>query len=70
MANTAPTPPLPHSGDHEHTPRRMLRMFYFSGTGNVRNAAHWVAACWRERESEAEVVDHVGPPIRRGARRG
>lgn len=35
----------------------MLRLFYFSGTGNARNVAHWIAAEWRGRGREAEVRD-------------
>ena len=35
----------------------MLRMYYFSGTGNARNVAHWMAAAWRERGRDAAVVD-------------
>lgn len=35
----------------------MLRMYYFSGTGNARNVAHWMAAAWRERGRDAVVVD-------------
>jgi len=32
-------------------------MFYFSGTGNARNVAHWMAEAWRDRGREAAVVD-------------
>ncbi len=35
----------------------VLRMFYFSGTGNARNVAHWMAAAWRIHDRAAEVVD-------------
>jgi ferredoxin len=35
----------------------MLRIFYFSGTGNARRVATWVADEWRRRDREAEVVD-------------
>jgi ferredoxin len=35
----------------------MLRLFYFSGTGNARNAAHWIASVWREHGREAEALD-------------
>jgi ferredoxin len=35
----------------------MLHMFYFSGTGNARNVAHWVAGSWREHGRESRVVD-------------
>lgn len=35
----------------------MLRMFFFSGTGNARNVSHWIASAWRERGHEAEVID-------------
>lgn len=32
-------------------------MFYFSGTGNARNVAHWLAAAWEERGSKVVVAD-------------
>lgn len=35
----------------------MLRLFYFSGTGNARNVATWIASVWRSHEREVEVVD-------------
>lgn len=35
----------------------MLRLFYFSGTGNARNAAHWIASAWRAAGREADVRD-------------
>src|SRR5512140_3671241 len=35
----------------------MLRMFYFSGTGNARNVARWVVDVWRGRGQVAEAVD-------------
>ena len=35
----------------------MLRLFYFSGTGNARNVAHWAASAWQNRDREAEVID-------------
>jgi ferredoxin len=35
----------------------MLRLFYFSGTGNARSVAAWMAGAWRARGREAEVVD-------------
>ncbi len=35
----------------------MLRLFYFSGTGNARNVAHWISSEWRESGREVEVVD-------------
>jgi ferredoxin len=35
----------------------MLRVFYFSGTGNARRVAGWVADEWRRRGREAAVVD-------------
>jgi hypothetical protein len=35
----------------------MLHMFYFSGTGNARNVAHWVAQAFLARGREVEVVD-------------
>ncbi|MGC4113075.1 MAG: EFR1 family ferrodoxin [Myxococcales bacterium] len=34
-----------------------LRLFYFSGTGNARNVAHWIAGAWRERGEAAQVDD-------------
>lgn len=37
----------------------MLRVFYFSGTGNARNVAIWIAGVWREHGLQAEVVDLV-----------
>lgn len=38
----------------------MLRMFYFSGTGNARNVARWMVEAWRERHEGAEAVDLAG----------
>ena len=38
----------------------MLRMFYFSGTGNARNVARWMAAAWAERGSQVAVTDLAG----------
>lgn len=35
----------------------MLRMFYFSGTGNARNAARWMVETWRARGQAAEAID-------------
>jgi ferredoxin len=35
----------------------MLKAWYFSGTGNARNVAHWLAASWRASGREAEVID-------------
>ncbi len=35
----------------------MLRMFYFSGTGNARNAARWMVETWRTRGHAAEAID-------------
>ena len=35
----------------------MLKIFYFSGTGNARRVAGWVAEAWRRRGLGAEVVD-------------
>ena len=35
----------------------MLRLFYFSGTGNARRAAHWIADAWHGRGRAAEVID-------------
>lgn len=48
----------------------MLRLYYFSGTGNARNVATWLASAWRAHDRDVEVVDlasserrelHVGP---------
>jgi ferredoxin len=47
----------------------MLRLFYFSGTGNARNVARWMVEAWQERGLQAEAIDfsklrdtiHVGP---------
>jgi Pyruvate/2-oxoacid:ferredoxin oxidoreductase delta subunit len=38
----------------------VLRLFYFSGTGNARNAAHWIAREWREHGRAAEVRNLAG----------
>lgn len=38
----------------------MLRMFFFSGTGNARNVARWMVEAWRERNRGAEAVDLAG----------
>lgn len=38
----------------------MLRMFYFSGTGNARNVARWMVGFWLERGCQAEAVDIAG----------
>ena len=35
----------------------MLRMYYFSGTGNARNVARWMTEAWRARGREAEEID-------------
>jgi ferredoxin len=35
----------------------MLQLFYFSGTGNARNVAQWLAAEWRARDRQASVSD-------------
>jgi NAD-dependent dihydropyrimidine dehydrogenase PreA subunit len=35
----------------------MLRMFYFSGTGNARSVAHWVARAFQERARGVEIAD-------------
>lgn len=35
----------------------MLRMFFFSGTGNARNVAKWMVDSWRERGLPAETID-------------
>jgi ferredoxin len=35
----------------------VLRLFYFSGTGNARQAAHWIASAWRSAGREATVGD-------------
>ena len=32
-------------------------MFFFSGTGNARNAARWMVEAWRERHHAAEAID-------------
>lgn len=38
----------------------MLRMFFFSGTGNARNVARWMVEVWRERNQAAEAIDLAG----------
>src|SRR5512133_3120921 len=38
----------------------MLRMYYFSGTGNARNVAQWMVGAWRERHHAAEAIDLAG----------
>jgi Pyruvate/2-oxoacid:ferredoxin oxidoreductase delta subunit len=38
-------------------------MYYFSGTGNARNVARWMAEAWRERGQEAEVIDIAGTDV-------
>ena len=38
----------------------MLRMFFFSGTGNARNVSRWMVETWRERGEAAEAVDLAG----------
>jgi len=43
-------------GEGEH----MLRMFFFSGTGNARNVARWMVDAWRERNQMVEAVDLSG----------
>jgi len=35
----------------------VLRLFYFSGTGNARSVAHWIAEAWRKSGRAAEVLD-------------
>lgn len=35
----------------------MLRMFYFSGTGNARNVAGWIVAAFQARGHAAEAID-------------
>lgn len=40
----------------------MLRMYHFSGTGNARNVASWMASAFRERGREVEVVDLARRP--------
>jgi hypothetical protein len=35
----------------------MLRLFYFSGTGNARNVARWMASAWQSAGREVEVAD-------------
>jgi len=42
----------------------MLRLFYFSGTGNARNVAGWIAAAWSARGREVQVVDLAAPERR------
>lgn len=37
--------------------RPMLRLFFFSGTGNARNVATWLAEAWRAHGRDAEVAD-------------
>jgi len=37
----------------------MLRMFFFSGTGNARNVSRWMVEAWREHGREAEAIDIV-----------
>lgn len=48
----------------------MLRLYCFSGTGNARNVATWIASTWRAHDRDVEVVDlasserrklHIGP---------
>lgn len=41
------------SGQDEH----VLRMFFFSGTGNARNVARWMVEVWRECQQGAEAID-------------
>jgi len=41
----------------------MLRMFYFSGTGNARSVAQWIADAWQRRHREAEVIDIAGVDV-------
>ena len=41
----------------------MLRMFYFSGTGNARNVARWMVDVWRERDRDAEAIDLAGMAV-------
>jgi ferredoxin len=38
----------------------VFRMFYFSGTGNARNAARWMVEVWKERNRQAEAIDLAG----------
>lgn len=35
----------------------MLRVFYFSGTGNARNVAHWLAVAWQVHGRPVALVD-------------
>jgi hypothetical protein len=35
----------------------MLKLFYFSGTGNARNVARWMVEAWQERGRQAEAID-------------
>lgn len=41
----------------------MLRLYFFSGTGNARRVATWLAGAWRASGREAAVADlvHVAP---------
>jgi ferredoxin len=41
----------------------MLRMFYFSGTGNARNVARWMVEVSRERGQLAEAIDLAGARV-------
>jgi ferredoxin len=42
----------------------MLQLFYFSGTGNARNVAHWMGTAWRARDREANVRDLTKVEVR------
>jgi Pyruvate/2-oxoacid:ferredoxin oxidoreductase delta subunit len=35
----------------------MLRLFYFSGTGNARNVAHWLSSAWQAHGRSVALVD-------------
>lgn len=42
----------------------MLRLFYFSGTGNARRVAQWIASEWRERGRDVEIIDLARADVR------
>jgi len=42
--------------ERQRTPR-VLRVFFFSGTGNARNVACWLGDAWRLRGCEAQAFD-------------
>ena len=35
----------------------MLKIFFFSGTGNARNVARWMVEVWRDRNHTSEAID-------------